>query len=302
MWLNKIVSASAASAIAGIVPAMSSAQTVDYPIVLSFEGVMGKGNQSEVYSAEVKLGNNSKIEDDTAFVGSVGLSRAINEDWDWNLSVSQLHYAENAVSIVDDSDVSVSMTNNASRSEANFTLGRDVALGSAKGRLGLGLAYAKASAVEGLDFNMDDAISVQSDLQTQFQGIGPRASFDLQSAPITHSGGLSVIGGIEMNLLAGKYEQSKGLDAYVFEDLPVDFADLPDDLVAVAQSENGRLATAGIKFGVQYDANEKTSFRAGVRWDFTRMDRVALDEALALQTVSVDDQRTSFFVGMNVSF
>ena len=295
MWLNKIVSASAASAIAGIVPAMSSAQTVDYPIVLSFEGVMGKGNQSEVYSAEVKLGNNSKIEDDTAFVGSVGLSRAINEDWDWNLSVSQLHYAENAVSIVDDSDVSVSMTNNASRSEANFTLGRDVALGSAKGRLGLGLAYAKASAVEGLDFNMDDAISVQSDLQTQFQGIGPRASFDLQSAPITHSGGLSVIGGIEMNLLAGKYEQSKGLDAYVFEDLP-------DDLVAVAQSENGRLATAGIKFGVQYDANEKTSFRAGVRWDFTRMDRVALDEALALQTVSVDDQRTSFFVGMNVSF
>ena len=295
MWLNKIVSASAASAIAGIVPAMSSAQTVDYPIVLSFEGVMGKGNQSEVYSAEVKLGNNSKIEDDTAFVGSVGLSRAINEDWDWNLSVSQLHYAENAVSIVDDSDVSVSMTNNASRSEANFTLGRDVALGSAKGRLGLGLAYAKASAVKGLDFNMDDAISVQSDLQTQFQGIGPRASFDLQSAPITHSGGLSVIGGIEMNLLAGKYEQSKGLDAYVFEDLP-------DDLVAVAQSENGRLATAGIKFGVQYDANEKTSFRAGVRWDFTRMDRVALDEALALQTVSVDDQRTSFFVGMNVSF
>ena len=295
MWLNKIVSASAASAIAGIVPAMSSAQTVDYPIVLSFEGVMGTGNQSEVYSAEVKLGNNSKIEDDTAFVGSVGLSRAINEDWDWNLSVSQLHYAENAVSIVDDSDVSVSMTNNASRSEANFTLGRDVALGSAKGRLGLGLAYAKASAVKGLDFNVGDAISVQSDLQTQFQGIGPRASFDLQSAPITHSGGLSVIGGIEMNLLAGKYEQSKGLDAYVFEDLP-------DDLVAVAQSENGRFATAGINFGVQYDANEKTSFRAGVRRDFTRMDRVALDGEFALQTVSVDDQRTSFFVGMNVSF
>ena len=295
MWLNKIVSASAASAIAGIVPAMSSAQTVDYPIVLSFEGVMGTGNQSEVYSAEVKLGNNSKIEDDTAFVGSVGLSRAINEDWDWNLSVSQLYYAENAVSIVDVSDGSVSMTNNASRSEANFTLGRDVALGSAKGRLGLGLAYAKASAVKGLDFNVGDAISVQSDLQTQFQGIGPRASFDLQSAPITHSGGLSVIGGIEMNLLAGKYEQSKGLDAYVFEDPPV-------DLVAVAQSENGRLATAGIKFGVQYDANEKTSFRAGVRRDFTRMDRVALDGEFALQTVSVDDQRTSFFVGMNVSF
>ena len=142
---------------------------------------------------------------------------------------------------------------------------------------------------------MGDAISVQSDLQTQFQGIGPRASFDLQSAPITHSGGLSVIGGIEMNLLAGKYEQSKGLDAYVFEDPPV-------DLVAVAQSENGRLATAGIKFGVQYDANEKTSFRAGVRRDFTRMDRVALDGEFALQTVSVDDQRTSFFVGMNVSF
>lgn len=295
MWLNKIVSASAASAIAGIVPAMSSAQTVDYPIVLSFEGVMGTGNQSEVYSAEVKLGNNSKIEDDTAFVGSVGLSRAINEDWDWNLSVSQLYYAENAVSIVDVSDGSVSMTNNASRSEANFTLGRDVALGSAKGRLGLGLAYAKASAVKGLDLNVGDAISVQSDLQTQFQGIGPRASFDLQSAPITHSGGLSVIGGIEMNLLAGKYEQSKGLDAYVFEDPPV-------DLVAVAQSENGRLATAGIKFGVQYDANEKTSFRAGVRRDFTRMDRVALDGEFALQTVSVDDQRTSFFVGMNVSF
>ncbi len=297
MRLNKIVVTSAASAIAGIAPAMSSAQSVDYPMVLSFEGAMGTGNQSEVYSAETKLGSNPEIEDDTAFVGSVGLSRAINKDWDWSLSVTQLHYAENALSIVDIDTVSLSMTGNASRSEANFTLGRDVALGSAKGRLGIGLAYAKASAEKGLDSTMNDVLLAQSDLRTEFQGGGPRASFDLQSAPITHNGGLSVIGGVEMNLLAGKYEHSKGLNAYLDEN-PNDNLELFEGSL----SENGRLATAGIKIGVQYDANEKTSFRAGVRRDFTRMNRVTSDGAVDLQTVSVDDQRTSFFVGMNVSF
>lgn len=296
MSFNKVLvpTAAAAGALgAAVFPGMASAQSADNPLVLSFEGAVGTGNHANAYG-EAKLGSGfDAFEDDVAFVGSVGLSRSINQDWDWSISVSQLGYADNTISSQGGSQ-RASWTSGVNRSDLNFTIGRDVALGSAKGRLGLGLAYAKASAEKGLDvIDVGNGNFFNSDLQSDFQGIGPRVSFDVQSAPVSANGKLSVIGGVEVNLLAGQYEHSKGFEAYDGTDT-IQFGD--------SRSDNGDMMTAGLKIGLQYDANENTSFRAGIRHDVTRMDQAEVTGPSSVGPLSVEDNRTSFFVGMNVGF
>lgn len=292
-WLNKIGVPSAAGVLAAaIAPGMALAETAEHPFVLSLDGAVGVGNHSNAYG-EAKLGNGfDAFDHNVAFVGSVGLSRAINETWDWSISVSQLGYAENSLS-ESSNDTIFTLTDQSSRSEADFTFGHELALGSAKARLGLGLAYAKASAEKGLDLS-DDLLSgnyLRNDLKTEFQGIGPHVSFDVKSAPLSANSKLSLIGGAEVSVLAGKYQHSKGLDAYLYGN--------PGNYEAT-ESEDGRLLTAGLKLGLQYDANEKTSFHAGIRHDITRMDLTSADDPIG--HVSVNDGRTSFFVGMDVGF
>lgn len=297
MAFNKVLipTAAVAGAFGAVgLPAMAAAQGADNPMVLSFEGAVGTGNRANAYG-EAKLGEGFDVfDDDVAFVGSVGLSRSINEDWDWSLSVSQLGYTDNSVSF-DGGSTFGSWSSDQSRSEVNFSFGREVAVGTAKARLGLGLAYAKASAEKGLDFAdaVDNGYYFRNDLKTDFQGIGPRFSVDLQSAPVSSNGKLSVIGGVEVNLLAGQYDHSKGFEAYDGDQFgPFD----------VTNSDNGTMMTGGIKLGVQYEANENTSFRAGIRHDVSRMDLAELGGPIDLAPVSVDDERTSFFVGMKVGF
>lgn len=295
MSLNKILTPTAAAAGAlgaAVLPGMALAQTAENPLVLSFEGAVGVGNHSNAYG-EAKLGNGFDVfDDDVAFVGSVGLSRSINQDWDWSLSVSQLSYSDNVISDQSGPD-SLTWANGASRSEVAFSVGRDVALGTSKARLGLGLAYAKASAEKGLDVVDFGNGFFNSDLKSEFQGIGPRVSLDVQSAPISANGKLSVIGGVEVNLLAGQYKHSKGFEAYD----GVDSAQFE-----TAATDDGDMMTAGIKLGLQFDANDNTSFRAGIRHDITRMDQVELSGPSTISPVTVEDNRTSFFVGMNVGF
>ena len=284
MWLTKVVIPSAAGAVAAaLAPGMALAETADQPFVLSFEGSVGAGNHSKAYT-EAKVGESTGLEHDLAFVGSVGLSRSINDAWDWNVSVSHLGNTKNSVA-----EGPVSASFDSSRSEADFSFGRELALGSAKARLGLGLAYAKASAEKGLDVAYNPDHQFADDMTTEFQGVGPHASFDVQSAPVAADGKLSVIGGVEMSLLAGKYEHSKGFEAYDGGD---------QYKYSASKSEDGRLMTAGIKIGLQYDANEKTSLHIGIRHDIARMDQVDAD----LGHVSVEDARTSLFAGMNVAF
>jgi len=284
MWLNKIVVPSAAGAFAAaLAPGMALAETADHPIVLSFEGSVGAGNHSKAYT-EAKVGESSGLEHDLAFVGSVGLSRSINDAWDWNVSVSHLGNATNSVG---EGPFSASFDSN--RSEVEFSFGRELALGSAKARLGLGLAYAKASAEKGLDAIVGPSTTFADDMKTEFQGVGPHASFDVQSGPVAADSKLSVIGGVEMSLLAGKYEHSKGIEAYNEGD---------QFKYSASKSEDGRLMTAGIKIGLQYDANEKTSLHVGIRHDIARMDQVDV----GLGHVSVEDAQTSLFAGMNVAF
>lgn len=269
-----------------------SAQDTKNPLVLSFEGAVGTGDYANAYG-EAKLGGGfNALDDDVAFVGSVGLSRAINDNWDWSLSVSRLGYAENGANDGSD-DIGASWTSASNRSEAVFSLDRDLALGSASARLGLGLAYAKASNEKGLDVVSNNSSVFDSTTVTEFHGVGPNISLDVQSAPFLANDKLSVIGGIEASFLAGKYHHSKGLEAYD-DDFPLQFA--------AQDSANGNMVTAGMKIGLQYIANESTAFRAGVRYDVTRMDNARASGSPTIDQVSVNDSRTSFFVGMDVSF
>lgn len=274
-----------------VVPTTVSAQGADQPLVLSFEGAAGVGNHSNAYG-QAKLGNGfDELDDDVAFVGSVGLSRSIDKNWDWSLSVSQLGYAENT-SGDQSGSLNFNLANNSSRSEVDFTLGRKLTLGSATARLGVGLAYANASAEKGLDMSDLGSGYLHDSLSSKFQGIGPRLSLDVKSAPVGANGKLSVIGGVEVSLLAGQYQHSKGFEAY--DGSPFAFDD--------NKTDKGNMLTAGVKLGVEFDANESTSFRAGVRHDITRMDQAALFDPDTVSYVPVEDGRTSFFVGMNVGF
>lgn len=311
MTMKKILkpAVAAASAVSAVMlPNAVAAQEGKNPLTLTFEGAVGTGNHANAYGS-AKFGvpddSFSLFDDDMAFVGSIGLSRAIDDNWDWRLSVSQLSYSDNAVAVTDTGpfivDVGVTDTK---RTGVDFTVGRKVAMGTATGRLGAGLSYANASTEKGLDVGELDVIvpfGLESDLGTKFQGIGPRFTFDVQSAPVSKDGRLSLIGGIDVNLLAGKYSHSKGLDAY--GDFP-DIGDDEDDIhVDLDESETGQMVTGAIKLGLQYNANETTVFRAGVRHDLTRMDHVGLDGGpLDFAGIEVTDNRTSLFFGMDVGF
>jgi hypothetical protein len=295
MAVNIVLKPTAAAmglASASLFPILAHAQEAENPLVLTFEGAVGIGNHSNSYGQE-KLGSGfDEFDDDVAYVGSVGLSRAIRSDWDWSLSASQLAYTDNIISEGDDS-IAGSFSSGSSRSEVSFTIGHNVDLGDAKVRLGLGLAYAKASAEKGLDL-FDGGSGFSNNIETEFQGVGPRASLDVQTAPISTNGKLSVIGGLEVNLLSGKYNHSKGFEAYDGID--------SSGLIKTAATQDGEMLTAGVKLGLQLDLDQNTSIRAGVRHDITRMDRAALSGPLSLRPVTVEDNRTSFFVGVKVGF
>lgn len=290
MAINKVLAPTAAVASvfgAAFVPGVAAAQDGASPLVLSFEGSVGRGDQSKAYLEE-KGGIVDVLDDDTAFVGSVGLSRSINENWDWKLSASRRELADNTVT--DGDGFPATLSQGGSRTGVDFTLGRQFTAGAVNGRIGMGVAYAKASADKGLDAT-DGTDFFQSDLGTEFQGVGPRLTLDLQSAPLSADGKLSLIGGAEVSILAGKYQNSKGLEAF---DNDGGGSTGPFTL---SDTSSGKMTTAGVRIGLQYDANEQTAFRAGVRHDVTKMDRVTIGD-----TTSVRDGVTSFFVGMDVSF
>ncbi len=298
MSVNKVLFPTAALATAlgaTAFPAAVAAQGADNPLTLSFDGAVGTGNHANAYG-EAKLGSGfNEFDGDVAFVGSVGLSRAINDNWDWKVSVSKLGYADNSIGGSDNLN-SGFYTSGSDRTEAAVSFGRKLDIGPAKARLGLGLAYANANASteKGVSAFINDNGYFKSDFATEFQGIGPQVSLDLQSAPVAANGKLSVIGGVEVSLLAGQYQHSKGFEAYNGNDAPYQYDS--------ATSTHGDMMTAGIKIGLQYDANENTVFRAGVRHDVTRMDHANLTDPVTVGSVSVQDDRTSFFVGMDVGF
>jgi hypothetical protein len=297
MSVNKVLFPTAALATvlgATAFPVAVAAQGTDNPLTLSFDGVVGTGNHANAYG-EAKLGSGfDQFDDDVFFVGSVGLSRSINGNWDWKLSVSKLGYTDNTISDFSGQNSSF-FTSASGRTETAVSFGRHLDIGLDKARLGLGLAYANANASTEKGFSAfdNDGNYINSDLATEFQGIGPQISLDLQSAPVTANGKLSVIGGVDVSLLAGQYQHSKGFEAYDGNSNQL-FSEN-------ATSAHGDMMTAGIMLGLQYDANENTFFRAGIRHDVTRMDQAAY-YGPTVDSVSVQDGRTSFFVGMDVSF
>lgn len=290
MAINRVLAPTAAVASvfgAAFAPGVAAAQDGASPLVLSFEGSVGRGDPSKAYFEE-KGGIGDVLDDDTAFVGSVGLSRSINENWDWKLSVSRRELTDNTLS--DGDGFLATLSQGGARTGVDFTLGRQFTAGAINGRIGMGMAYAKATADKGLS-STNGVDFFRSDLDTEFQGVGPRLTLDLQSAPLSADGKVSLIGGAEVSMLSGKYRHSKGLEAFVNDGVG------SIGPATVSDTASGKMTTAGVRIGLQYDANEQTAFRSGVRHDVTKMDRVTSGDI-----TSVRDGVTSFFVGMDVSF
>lgn len=282
---------------AAFMPVAASAQQADAGVTLSVDGAIGSGNYSnEMYREKLGTNDFDEVDSDSAFVGSVGLSGAIDDTWDWKLSVSRTEYSSNV--LTDEYDYNFSyLSGDNSRTDAGLTFGRSVALGPVNTRLGLGLAYAnaKSSSDKGVSyFGPVDDLEVET--ETSFQGIGPRVSIDAETAPISPDGRLSIVGGADVSLLSGQYTHSKGISAYDGEDsVGGSFRD----------TNNGELTTAGLYVGLKYAASDSTSFRFGLRRDVTIMERAIGGEDFFSDDQgmsTVRDDLNSVYIGMDIKF
>lgn len=279
---------------AALMPVAASAQQVDAGVTFSVDGAMGTGNYTnEFYKEKLDANDFDEFDSDSAFVGSVGASGAINDTWDWKLSVSRTEYSSNVLSEVGEV-VYGSASNDNSRTDAGLTIGRSVELGPVNTRLGLGLAYANATSSADKGF-LDGPSSFESVTETSFQGIGPRLSIDAETAPISPDGRLSIVGGADVSLLSGQYTHSKGISAYNGLD---SFGGSAKD------TKDGELTTAGLYVGLKYAASDVTSFRFGLRRDVTIMERA--DEEFFFsddqETLTVRDDLNSVYIGMDIKF
>ncbi|MDA9980249.1 hypothetical protein N9E38_02290 [Yoonia sp.] len=296
---------------AAFMPVAASAQQADAGVTFSVDGAMGTGNYTnEFYKEKLDANDFDEFDSDSAFVGSVGASGAINDTWDWKLSVSRTEYSSNVLSEVAE-DGFGSASNDNSRTDAGLTIGRSVALGPVNTRLGLGLAYANATSSADIGLAYANATSsadkgftdvpfdsFESETETSFQGIGPRLSIDAETAPISPDGRLSIVGGADVSLLSGQYTYSKGISAYDGED---SFGGSSKD------TSDGELTTAGLYVGLKYAASDATSFRFGLRRDVTIMERADRADAEFFfsddqETLTVRDDLNSVYIGMDIKF
>lgn len=280
---------------AAFMPVAASAQQADAGVTFSVDGAMGTGNYSnEFYKEKLDANDFDEFDSDSAFVGSVGASGAINDTWDWKLSVSRTEYSSNVLSDLSEDDFEF-VSNDNSRTDAGLTIGQSVALGPVNTRLGLGLAYANATSSADKGITDGPFNSFESETETSFQGIGPRLSIDAETAPISPDGRLSIVGGADVSLLSGQYTHSKGISAY----------DGEDSFVGTSRDTNdGELTTAGLYVGLKYAASDATSFRFGVRRDVTIMERGDDDFFFSgdQETITVRDDLNSVYIGMDIKF
>lgn len=262
---------------------------------------MGTGNHTnEFYKEKLDANDFDEFDSDSAFVGSVGASGAINDTWDWKLSVSRTEYFSNVLSEVDEFGFG-SVSNDNSRTDAGLTIGRSVELGPVNTRLGLGLAYANATSSVDKGFTDYTFFSFESETETSFQGIGPRLSIDAETAPISPDGRLSIVGGADVSLLSGQYTHSKGISAYTSLDVIDSLGSFGG---SAKDTKDGELTTAGLYVGLKYAASDVTSFRFGLRRDVTIMERA--DEEFFFsddqETLTVRDDLNSVYIGMDIKF
>ena len=273
---------------AGVSPA--AAQDVG-ELTFSVDFGAGSGDSSnELYSEKFGTDGFDEFESDRAFAGSVGLSGSFGTTWDWALSVSQTDFEANVFLEEGGGDIFSLNNDGGTHTQAEFTVGQTFRLGSSEARFGLGLAYANANSSSSFSQTSDKGLN-SVDLESEFQSIGPRMTLDAESAPISSDGRFTIVGGADVNYLAGQYTHSKGLNA--FDD---------DEFISnqVTVSEDGELLTAGAYVGIKYAVSDSTAVRFGVRRDMTSMERATIGGDDVAPTVR--SGLTSAYIGMDVDF
>ncbi|MCX8227463.1 MAG: hypothetical protein OTI35_15415 [Sulfitobacter sp.] len=278
---------------ATLVPVTANAQDFGTGITLSFDAGVGSSDMTKQYYDE-KLGNedfdDTDFDNDSAFIGSVALSGALINAWDWKISVSRAQYSENSATLSDyfEEDGNLDLDTVNTRTEVGASVGRSFELGAVNARIGLGLAYANATTTAEKGFPDDFGGPGDREMELEFRGLGGRISLDAESMPLTADGRLSAIGGAEANLYSGEY----ALKATTGEDGlrrgPI-------------QEFDGDFTTAGIYVGLKYALNDTTAVRFGLRQDIATMEMPNPEN----EEIDNNDERSSMssaFIGIDIKF
>lgn len=186
--------------------------------------------------------------------GSVAISRAISDKWDWRVSTSVLAMGDARITEGGGTiEVSLSMEYDGLTTAADF--GRNFTLGKTRVRLGAGLLAAKYS--DATEFSFYDSGSdkgVLFGVDQTYQGVGPMISADL-SHPVSKDGRLSAIGGASLAKTFGDFGGRAYLEAP------------PDPTIDKYGSVDGSAIISSVYLGLSYQKTDSLSLSLGLRHD-----------------------------------
>jgi hypothetical protein len=223
------------------------------------------------------------------FYGSVAISKAINDTWDWRLSASTLSLKP-ARTGVNSSYFETDLDGTIATADA----GRNYTLGKTKLRLGVGIMAARYSDSSELYLDPADTMGkgVQFDNEATYRGFGPRLSADV-SHPVSKDGRLSLIGGASVGKTFGSFDT--GFSVFVQD--PPD----PDLSIDKYGDLDGSALIKSAYLGMSYQHSDRLSLSAGIRQDRFDGDldgSGGFDVGIAGSTATTN----TVFAGMSIQF
>lgn len=248
---------------------------------LTVDGGIGRG--SMMVNAFEDKGGSDEIPHEKGFYGSVSLSRAISEDWDWRVSASILANGDSQFGQED--FIEVTMGFDGLNAIADF--GKHLTYGKTKVRLGVGVIGTHYAGRSYLLVDVDgpggNVPIVDVTLDETYRGIGPAISAEVEH-PVSSNGRTKLIGGLSIGKTFGSTDSQQLGNA---NGNPVDKLGSTD---ASAVMKSAYL-------GLSFQTNERQEWRFGVRTD--RLS-VSYDEFGGILADNAEEN--SIFVGMKMQF
>jgi opacity protein-like surface antigen len=195
------------------VAAQDTPEKLDLGVTVKIEGgavaadYADKLGLAETVLTDAFGANNVTSSSGIGVYGSVGVSRAFDQNWDWSVSASGYHVPDKVVSgSIPASSATVSADAGAWSSMIDMDIGRNWEIKNAKVRMGVGVEQARAYQNKGFGLEQDIAPTAPATghvtVGRTFSGLGPRISASV-SQPINAAGTLSVIGNMGIASLHG---------------------------------------------------------------------------------------------------
>ncbi len=266
---------------------MASASSVAFADGEKMNFSVEGGVTSSEFSRD-KLGAPADVMDsDIGLYGSVGVVRDIQPGWDWSASASSLNFVPNVETEEDEDDVA-SYSHEFDAGFVDFDIGRNYDAAGAQFRIGLGIEALSTTQEKGFSANTDDGdVFLDSDISSSFVGLGPQVSAE-GSMEVRQGSPLSIYGRASAALTRGVLTVDKGLIG-----IANDFDDIGGNITV---DETTNVFHGALDVGIEYEVNESTAFRAGIRRDIFRSDSDDLGDLFD------DVTSDTAYVGVSVSF